>query len=147
MKKTFLFLLLAVAGSYGAAYGQNQNNKVVVSDKTGWHKIGETYVDFKRDRDEINVLGADRFASLQFAVTEAPVHVMKLEVQYEDGSMKEVPVDMILEPGAESKIIDLKGAESNVKKVIFVYHTVGGRHDEKAHVELWGMKTNPDKKE
>jgi len=144
MKKTIILLLLAIAGTAGSAVAQNQNTKVVISDKTGWHKIGEVFVDFKKDRDEINVVGADKFASLQFQVTDAPIHLMKLEIVYEDGGTKTFDTDMILEAGAESKAIDLKGMENDIKKVIFVYHTVGDRHDEKAKVELWGMKTNVD---
>ena len=31
-----------------------QKPAVVVSDKTGWHKIGETTVDFKKEKDEVN---------------------------------------------------------------------------------------------
>ena len=36
MKKLAIFVLLAVAIAYGSASAQS----VVVSDKTGWHKIG-----------------------------------------------------------------------------------------------------------
>ena len=54
MKKVILIAMLVIAG-YSRTYAQ-----VVISDKTGWHKIGENTVDFKTETDEILVIGADR---------------------------------------------------------------------------------------
>jgi len=45
----------------------------------------------------------------------------------------------------ESRVIDLNGGERNLKKIVFVYKTLPNRKDEKAHVEIWGLKTNTDK--
>jgi len=145
MKKLFIYVLLVVAGSYGRSFAQQPG--VVVSDKAGWHKIGETMVDFSRDRDEVMVIGANRFSTLKFKVTDAPIDLVSLEVHYASGDMQTVAINSNIKAPGESKTIDLNGGERDVKKIVFIYKTIPNYKDKKAHVEIWGMKTNSDKKE
>ncbi|MGV3629795.1 MAG: hypothetical protein ACO1O6_01240 [Bacteroidota bacterium] len=144
MKKVAILLLLAIAGSYTTAYAQTP--KVVVSDKTGWHKIGEVTVNFERDRDEVLVMGADKFAQIQFKVTEAPVDLQQMVVYYENGDKQPISIRQSVKAPGESRVIDLNGGERTIKKIVFEYKTLPNRKDEKAHVEIWGLKTNTDKK-
>ena len=73
MKKVTMFVLLAMAIVYGSVNAQS----VVVSDKEGWHKIGSRTIDFKNEKDEITVLGSDKFSSIKFKVKDAPVNLQK----------------------------------------------------------------------
>ena len=82
MKKIILFLLIAVSN---ATIMYSQKPGVVVSDKDGWHKIGETTVDFKAEKDEISVIGADRFSSIKIKVTDAPIVLTSFEIFFESG--------------------------------------------------------------
>ncbi len=144
MKKTFNLILLALVGSITAVPAQTP--AIITSDKTGWHKIAETTVDFKKEKDEVSVLLADRFASIQFKVIDAPIELVSLEVYYESGDKQEIPVNYSIKAKGSSKIIDLNGGERNLKKIAFVYKTIPNSKDLKAHVEIWGLKTNTDKK-
>jgi hypothetical protein len=144
MKKVLMIIMLAMAGSFGTAYAQKP--AVIASDKTGWHKIGETTVRFQKERDEILVMGADKFASLKFKVTEAPIDLTSLEVYYESGDRQDIMVNMPIQAPGESRVIDINGGERSLKKIVFVYKTLPNRKDTKAHVEIWGFKTNADKK-
>jgi len=144
MKKT-LIILFAVAAGYSIACAQKPG--VVLSDTKGWHKIGTTTVDFQRDTDAISVMGADRFAAIRFKVENASVNLVSLKVYYEDGTSEDVSTNfpfLVQAPG-ESRVIDLKGGERSLKKVQFTYSTVNNKKDKKAHVELWGLKTNTTK--
>ncbi|MEO6303225.1 MAG: hypothetical protein ABIP51_08630 [Bacteroidia bacterium] len=143
MKKIAFILFLAVAGLNNSGIAQT---KVVLSDKTGWHKIGETTVDFGKDRDEVSVVGADKFAALIFKVDDAPIDLIDIEVFYESGDNQKVSVNFPIKAAGQSKSIDLNGGERSIKKIIFVYKTLPNRKDVKAHVEIWGLKTNADKK-
>ena len=71
MRKVLSIILLFTAGIYGTASGQQTT--VVSADTSGWYKIGQANVDFKRDRDEIVVLGADKFKSIKLKVINAPI--------------------------------------------------------------------------
>lgn len=139
-----VIILLAIMGSIGPAHAQVP--AVMVSDKAGWHKIGETTVNFQKEREEIVVIGADRFASIKFKVMDAPIDLISLEIYYESGDKQDVKVNMPIKAPGESGIIALNGGERSLKKIIFVYKTLPNRKDVKAHVEILGLKTNTDKK-
>lgn len=141
MKKIVFVLLLAASHFSMMA----QNPKVVTSDKTGWHKIGETTVDFKNESDQILVLGADRFAAIKIKVTESPINLISFDIYFENGEKQNVALGEEIKVPGETKVVDLNG-EKSIKKISFRYQTLSDYKAKKAHVELWGMKTNTDKK-
>lgn len=143
MKKLMFVLFLALAGIQHSVKAQT---KIVISDKKGWHKIGETTVDFTKERDEVTVLGANRFASLIFRVDDAPVNLIDIEVVYDSGDNQKVRLNSHIKAPGQTKEIELKGGERNIKKIVFVYKTLSNTKDVKAHIEIYGLKTNEDKK-
>ena len=66
MKKLIKLAFLTLWGGISTASAQTP--AVVISAKTGQHKIGERPVDFKKDRDEVMVMVADRCSELKFKV-------------------------------------------------------------------------------
>ena len=140
MKKILFIFFLSMAGLSSSVMAQTP--QVIISDKTGWHKIGETKADFIRDRDEIRVLGANRFAKIKFKVEHQSIHITSIEVYYESGDKQDIAIDFSLNAPGESNTIDLNGGERNVKRIVFVYKSISNEKGEKAHVEIWGLKTN-----
>jgi hypothetical protein len=123
-----------------------QKPAIMLNDQSGWHKIGKSTIDFTKDKEEIDVYAADRFAKIKFKVTKAPVDLIRLEVYFESGDKQDIDInETILAPG-ESKVIALNGGERNLKKIIFVCKTKPNYKDKKAQVEVWGLKTNTNKK-
>lgn len=145
MKKVLSIVLLAIAGLYGTASAQQTT--VVSADTSGWYKIGQANVDFKRDRDEIVILGADRFKSIKLKVINSPIDLKDLEIFYESGNKQDVKINASLKAAGESQVIDLeKGEQRSIKKIVIVYKTLANNMDLKAYVEVWGLKTNAVKK-
>lgn len=140
MKKFIIMLLLAASSANMWA----QTPKVVISDKDGWHKIGETVVSLDKETDKILIVGANRFASVKIKVTEAPIRLESFDIFYDNDEKKNVKIGQEIKHEGETSVVDL-GGEKNIKKVEFYYHTIGDNKDKKAHVELWGLKTNPNK--
>lgn len=138
-----MIVLLAVAAGKMV---KAQVPAIVTSDKKGWHKIGETTVNFKTERDQVLILVANKFAAIKFKVTDAPIHLMDLEVYYSSGDKQDIKINMPIEAAGESRVVDLNGGERNLKKIVFVYKTLPNHKDIKAHVEVWGLKTNTGKK-
>ena len=136
MKKTIVIMLIAAFASNASA----QKPAVVVSNEPGWHKIGQVTANFKVDKDELIVLGADHFKAIKLKVTDASIHIYDLEVYYESGDKEDIQVRQDLKKGEETRVIDLKGKERTLKKVVFVYKSISNIKDEKAHVELYGLK-------
>lgn len=138
-------ILLAIAVSYGTASAQQTT--VVTSDTSGWYKIGEAKVDFSRDRDEIVVLGADKFKSIKLVILNSAIDLKDLEIHYENGKKQDVKINKSLKAADETGVIDLQdGGQHSIKKIVFVYKTISNSMDEKAYVQLWGLKVNMDKK-
>ena len=145
MKKILTIILLAIAGSYGIASAQQTT--VISNDTTGWYKIGEAKVDFKRDRDEIVVLGADKFKSIKLVIINSPIDLKDLEIHYETGNKQDVNINKSLKAADESGVIDLEdGGQRSIKKIVFVYKTEANSMDVNAYIQVWGFKTNPNKK-
>lgn len=140
MKKLVLMLLL-VASS--AAFAQSP--KVVVSDKDGWHKIGETTASFEKESDKILIVGANKFAALKIKVTDAPIRLESFIIHFDNDEKRDVKVGKEIKNQGETAVVDL-GGERIIKQVDFFYHTIGQGKDKKADIEVWGLKTNPDKK-
>lgn len=136
MKKA-LFVLTAVIFSLSFVKAQ----KVKIDTKTaGWSKIGETTVDFTKDKDVIIVAGSTNYKSLQIRATDAPVHVDNIQIIYQTDESENIPIRFDFKPGTESRAIDLKGNKKFVKQINLTYHTVQNVKEDKAHVEIWGVK-------
>lgn len=142
MKKLIVIAML-VSTSVASVFAQSPG--VVISDKTGWHKIGEKIVDFQTENDEIAVLGADRFSAVKLLIEKAPINLVSFDIYFENGDKQSVSVLKEFKTPGETRVININGGEREIKKVSFVYKTIANAKDKKAHVELWGMKTNVDK--
>lgn len=140
MKKFIVMLLLAASSTNLWA----QTPKVVISDKDGWHKIGETVVSLDKETDKIMIIGANRFAAVKIKVTDAPIRLESFDIFYDNDESKNVKIGQEIKHEGETSVVDL-GGEKNIKRVEFYYHTVSNAKDKKARVELWGLKTNPNK--
>lgn len=116
-----------------------QTPSVMLSDKPGWHKIGEVKADFKTENQSISVMGKDKFQAILLKVTDAPINIMDVQVIYESGKKEDITVKSELKAGAETRKIGLKSSEG-IDKVVFTYRTLPNQKDEKAHVELYGLK-------
>jgi hypothetical protein len=140
MKKLFVIVVvLLLAANVNVVLAQDPG--IVTSSKPGWHKIGETTASFKAENESIVVLGADKFRAIKLKITDAPINIQSLQVFYESGDVEEISVKSEMQAGAETREIDLKnGATRELKKVVFTYKTLPNRKDEKAHVELYGLK-------
>lgn len=143
LKLILLVLLLVTEYNKVAA----QVPAVVLSDKSGWHKIGETTVNFKSETDNIAVIGANRFSAIKIKVTGALVNLKALDIYFDKGDMQSVAIGKNIKAPGETRVVELDGkGERIIRKVLFRYNTVENNSEHRAHMELWGLKTNPDKK-
>ena len=139
--------LLTCACLLAGASLKAQKPAVVANDKSGWHKITETVVNFEKETDEVSVMLADKFASLKFKVTDAPIDLQDVDVFFEDGTKQTIVIGNNLKAAGESsREIDIKNAEEKrIERIVLRYKTVSSEKGKKGHVEIWGKKTNMDK--
>jgi hypothetical protein len=134
VKKLIIILIAIVSHTYACELAE------VVGDKPGWQKFSETSVNFKSDKDVIEVLGADKFQLLMIKVTQGAINLESLEIYYADGTREDIEVKSHLKENEESRVIHLKGSGQEMKKIVFIYHTLDGSSSDQAHLELYGMK-------
>jgi hypothetical protein len=105
-----------------------------------WRLIGQVTANFTTDHDVLIVRGPfDNFRRIKFKVTDAPLHVTRLLVTYDNGAPDRLEVRERIDKGGESRAIDLRGiGKRSVRKIEFWYDTAGllrGRAD----VAVFGM--------
>lgn len=104
-----------------------------------WKLLGEKKVSFIIDRDVIHVTGNDNYRQIKVKVKDGPVHILDMDVHFENGDKYDVAIKKRIPQGGESRIINLPGGSRSIKKIEFWYETKGflkGR----GRVQVWGRR-------
>jgi hypothetical protein len=109
------------------------------SNMQGWKFIGDKIVAFGPDRDVLFVTGNDAYRQIKIKVTGAPLHIVDMDVYFENGDKQNVELKNRFRQGQESRVIDFPGGERRIKKIEFLYSTIGVVKG-KARVAVWGKR-------
>lgn len=104
-----------------------------------WKFIGDKKVNFLIDRDVIHVTGNENYRQIKLKVTDGPVHILDMDIYFENGDKFDVSIRNKIPQGGESRVIDLPGGSRSIKKIEFWYETKGflkGR----GRVAVWGKR-------
>ncbi|MFN2385496.1 MAG: hypothetical protein ABR576_04315 [Thermoanaerobaculia bacterium] len=108
--------------------------------RDGWVLLGERTVNDRAETDEILVgPGRGGFDALRVEVRRAPIRFYDMKVHYGNGAVQDVELRDVLNAGGYSRVIDLRGDERTIRRVVFRYETrsPGGR---RAVIRLYGRK-------
>ena len=102
----------------------------------GWEKLGAKNVNYRLDRDVINVGAYDgTFKKLKLVVTKGNLNMHRMVVHYGNGSKQEIELRHNFGRRSTSRVIDLRGNKRVIKKITFVYDTKNAsRRRAKVHV-------------
>lgn len=107
-------------------------------EEAGWVKLGDRRVDFKTEKDTIDVGREEgKFSRLRFRVKEGDVEIYKIKVFFTHGEAIEPEMKHHFREKDRSHDIDLPGEARHVKKVEIWYRS---EHHEPAVVELLGKE-------
>lgn len=113
--------------------------KPASADRGGWEFLGSRMVDDRVDRDEIEVTAAKGdFKALKLVVKRRAVHILDMKVHFGSGGTQDVEVRQLIPAGGETRVIDLRGSDRFIRKVVFWYEAKSLR-GRKAEVHLWGL--------
>lgn len=105
-----------------------------------WVRLGERTVTDRLEGDRI-IVGAARgeFREIKLLVHRAPVDFYEVVVLYANGDRQQVPIRRTIDPGGETRVIDLLGRYRTIRAVEFLYdaNTMAGRT---ATVRLFGRR-------
>ena len=127
--KSLLFFLAIVLLSFTTKDNATQQ----------WVLIGEKRVSFLIDHDIIPATGNDNYSQIKVKVKDGPVHIIDMDVHFENGDKFDVALKQRIPKGGESRVIDLPGGSRNVRKIEFWYETKGFRKG-RGTVQVWGKR-------
>jgi len=104
-----------------------------------WKFIGDKIAAYGTDRDVLWVTGNDLYRQIKIRVTDGPLHIIDMDVYFENGEKMNVELKNKFRQGQESRVIDFPGGERRLKKIEFLYSTIG-RAKGKARVAVWGKR-------
>jgi len=103
-----------------------------------WELLGRQQVDYKRDRDSINVGRSEgKFKQLQIRVEGAPVEIRNIVVTFGNDEKFSPDVRHRFDENSRSRNIDLPGDRRTIKRIDFNYSSPD-RRDGKGTVEVYG---------
>ncbi len=111
-----------------------------ISVEEGWEILGESKVNFVRDKDEIDVRSNNEYTALRFMVEKKDIRVNYLRVVYANGDVLEPQIDDIIGADQQSKIIELTREGKKIDRVEFKYRSTGSILKARAKVILIGRR-------
>lgn len=109
------------------------------AEKDHWEKLGERKVDYKLEKDVIEVGRVEgRFTSIRLEVEDGDLEMHKLTITMGDGKEFSPETRFVFKEGSRSHVIDLPGDARVIRRIEFVYKSE--HHNEKAMVKVFGKK-------
>lgn len=122
---------------YGRQVGEGREGRTPNQD--GWTHIGAREVDFRSDRDVIQVEGSKRFNTILLAVEGADVEISNVRVNFANGERFDPEVRLHFEENSRSRFIDLPGEARDIRNIEFRYNSIRrGNGNHKAIVHVYG---------
>ena len=103
-----------------------------------WEKLGSRSVDFKIDRDVIQIGAKEgKFSKLKLNVTGGSLNMQKMKIEYYSGQIEVVNLKHKFTRKSSSTTIDIDGRKRRIKNIVFWYAT-SNRSKRKAKVTVFG---------
>lgn len=111
------------------------------AERGGWEFLGSRMVNDRLDRDEIDVTASKGdFKAIKLTVKRRPVHFLDVKVHFGSGGTQDVEIRQVIPAGGETRVIDLRGGDRFVKKVVFWYEANSLGKGKRSEVHLWGLR-------
>ncbi len=111
-----------------------------ISIEQGWDLLGESKVDFIRDKDVIDVHSTYKLTAIRFKVEKKEVRLNDLKIYFQNGDKLEPSLDDIIAADEYSKEIELSQDGKFVTKIEFKYRTTGNVFKGRANVLVFGKR-------
>lgn len=109
----------------------------------GWELLGESKVNFLRDRDQVDVISSNRFTALRFKVEKRDIRLNGLNVVYQNGDKLAPVIDDVIVADQYSRDIELGPEGKAIRSVDFNYRTTGNLLKGRGNVLVFGKRYMP----
>lgn len=133
--------ILWVVGIFAIASCGSSRRTLAIEE--GWEFIGESKVNFVRDRDEIEVNSSNKFTAIRFRVEDRQIRLNELKITFENGDKLEPAIDEVIAADQFSRDIQIATDGRYIDRIEFRYRTSGNVLKGRAAVLVFGKKYNP----
>lgn len=133
--RNFLFLFLASVVILSCG-----NSRRTLAIEEGWDLLGESKVNFIRDRDKVDVLNTNLYTAIRFKIEGKDVHISSLEIVYLNGDKLNPVIDDDIIAGQYSRDIELGPEGRAIRSVDFSYRSRGNLFKGRAKVLVFGKR-------
>jgi hypothetical protein len=132
----FLLLSITILSSCGST-------RRSIAIEEGWELLGESKVDFIRDKDQVDVISSNRYTALRFKVEKREIRLNDLNVVYQNGDKLSPVIDELISADQYSRDIELGPEGKSIRSVDFKYRTTGNILKGRGNVLLFGKRYVP----
>lgn len=119
------------------------SSRRVVGIEEGWDLLGESKVNFVRDKDVVNIRSQNMYTAIRFTVEEKDVRLNGLKIHLNNGDILQPALDDVIKAGEQSRVIDLAADGRMLSKIEFSYRSMGSVLQGRANVIVTGRRYNP----
>jgi hypothetical protein len=86
-----------------------------------WDLLGQLNVRERVDVDTITLPGNRKFDRIKLCAFRAPVHIIDIDVHFENGGHQDINTRFQIRPGDCTRNIDLNGNNRNIRSIVLKY--------------------------
>jgi hypothetical protein len=115
-----------------------QPKQSLTAQSDSWEKLGETKINQTEASDEFNFPpNSPVLSAIKIKSKKGGINLLRCVVYFSNGDKKSIELRNDIQPGGESRIINLTGNQSRISKFVFWYGSPQSG-DQKAELEFWG---------
>ncbi len=142
LNKKLLLAFILLASIFTTISCSSTRKSIAIEE--GWELIGESKVNFVRDRDQVDVISANRFTAIRFKVENRDIRLNGLNIVYQNGDKLAPVIDDIIVADQYSRDIELSPEGKMIRSIDFKYRTTGNILKGRGNVLVFGKRyVNP----
>jgi hypothetical protein len=141
LTKKWIAGILLLAITFSTLSCSSSRRSIAIEE--GWELLGESKVNFVRDRDQVQVLSSNLFTAIRFKVENRDVHMNELHVVFQNGDKLDPAIDENITADQYSRDIQLGPEGKAVRSIDFRYRTTGNLLKGRANVLVFGKRYVP----
>jgi hypothetical protein len=116
------------------------SSRNTIAIEQGWELIGETKVNFVRDRDQIRVMSNNRYTAIRFRVEQKDIILKDLNIVYQNGDKLAPLIDEKIAANQNSRDIELGADGKYVSSIEFSFRSTGSLLKGRAKILVFGKR-------
>lgn len=137
--KRALYLLIALI-SLSFVINSCSSSRKTIAIEEGWELIGETKVNFVRDRSSIDVLNSNPYSAIRFKVENKAIRLKSFNVVFQNGDKLAPLVDSDIEADQFSREFELGPGGRSIRSIDFNYRSKGNILKGRAKVLIFAKR-------